>query len=145
LAVLGAACSGDDDAQPPTRPPPDTSVVVTTSTVPVTTATTSTSTTAAPTTTESVDQLKAEVEAAFQDLNAKVAALLRIPSLDGLDAKVAEIAVPCSPYADALTGRVTRLVNNNELVAPNFQSIETLTIEPVQITDPNRANVTACQ
>jgi hypothetical protein len=145
LAVLGTACSGDDDAQPSTTPP--TSVAASTSTGPATTVapTAPPSTTAAPTTTQSVDQLRTEVEAAFQDLNAKVAALLRDPSLDGVDARVAEIAVPGSPYADALIGRVTRLVNNNELVRPNFQSIEKLTIESVDIADPNRANVTACQ
>ena len=79
----------------------------------------------APPTTQSVDQLKAEIEAAYRDLDAKGYALLRNPTLDGLDAKVAEIAIPGQPVRRALGAtRVTQLVQNGQYLVPDDPSLE---------------------
>jgi hypothetical protein len=92
-----------------------------------------------------LDQLKAEIEVAFRDLNSKVIALLSDPSLDGLEPRVAEIAVPGSPYSEALVSRVTTLVTNGQYLVLNDPSVETLTIESIAIAGPTMADVTACQ
>ena len=61
------------------------------------------------------------------------------PSLDGLDARAAEIAVPGSPYYVDLVDRVTTLVNNGQFAAPNTPDIRSVTVESVELSPPGGA------
>jgi hypothetical protein len=145
LAIVAGACSDDDAASPTTTATTSSGRPETTAAASTAQATTTAPTTAAPATTQSAEHLKSEIEAAYRDLDARGFALLQNPTLDGLDAKVAEIAVPGSPYAQAIVERVTELVNKGQFMRPNFNSIERLTIESIDITGNGTANVTACQ
>jgi hypothetical protein len=144
-ASLAAACSSDPDADPaptttavapdsapqssapdpPTSVPPDSPT--TSSTAPSTTTTVPVPTTASP------DQVKAEVAAAYLDLDAKLVQLLMHPTLDGLDVKAAEIAVPGSPYYTALVDRVSTLVAKGQFAARNTPDIQSVTVESVDL------------
>ena len=151
VALTAAACSDDDSADPTTvatesSSAPETTVAdTTTTTSEATTTSSSTTSSTAPPTTASVDQQKAEIEAAYRDLDAKGYAMLQNPTMDGLDAKVAEIALPGSPYAEALAARVTQLVQDGQYLVPDDPSIERLTVEAIDVTAPGAATVVACQ
>jgi hypothetical protein len=158
VAAVGlvAACdSGADDADPATTasatsppvvtgspgstdPPPSTAEPSTTSTLPPTTL---------PPTTTSPDQVKAEVAAAFVDLDAKSFALLTAPSLDNLDTRAAAIAIPGSAYYQVVVDRVTTLVANGQFAAPNVPDLRSVTVEMVElegVAPYTNAFVTAC-
>jgi hypothetical protein len=149
-ALVIAACSDDDDADPTTTPVaestarPTTVAATTTSTAASTTISSSTSTTTITPTTQSADQQKAEIEAAYRELNAKGYAMLQNPTLESLDAEVAEIAVPGGAYAQALTDRVTQLVQNGQYLVPDDPSLDSVTVELIEITGEGTATVTAC-
>ena len=156
VALLASACS-DDDAADLTTTVAETSNSPETTFEPTTASTTeassrtttteaSTTTTSAPTvTTQAVDRQKAEIEAAYRDLDAKGYAMLQNPTLDGLDSTVADIAIPGSPYAQAVIQRVTQLVQNGQYLVPADPSIESLTIESIEMNGPGAATVVACQ
>jgi hypothetical protein len=151
VAITAAACSDDDAADPTTvvtestvRPETREPATTTSTTEATTTSSSTTTTTSPPPTTQSVDQLKAEIEAAYRDLDAKGYALLQNPTLDGLDAKVAEVAVPGGAYAQALNDRVSKLVQNGQYVVPDDPSLDAVTIESIEITGQGSATVTAC-
>ncbi len=138
VALAIAACSDDDAADPTTAP---TSVEPTAA--PETADTSTTSTIRGHDDVElddddddgrgarhdDGDQLKAEIEAAYRDLDAKGYAMLQNPTLDGLEAKVAEIAIPGSPYAEAVTIGCTQLVQNGQYLVPDDPSHRQVTVE----------------
>jgi hypothetical protein len=150
LAIVTAACSDDDDATPTTTaetPPttsPETTAAPTTS-APVTPVTTASS---PPPTTQSVDQLKAEVVAAFLALEDKNLALLMNPNVPDLEASIAEIAIAGTAYAQQIESRVNELIANGQSVRLNDPNLRSVTVEQVQSLDPpsnDHVNVTACQ
>ncbi|MET0459542.1 MAG: hypothetical protein ABW195_09850 [Ilumatobacteraceae bacterium] len=155
LGTATACDSGDDDADPattqpvatspPTGPPGPTAEPSTTST---TTTTTTLPPTTLPPTTTSPEQVKAEVAAAFVALDSESFALLAAPSLDGLDAKAAAIAIPGSPYFQVVVDRVTELVTNEQFAAPNQPDLRSVTVERVELEGAapyTNALVTVCQ
>jgi hypothetical protein len=149
-ALVIAACSDDDDADPTTTPVtestarPTTVAATTTSPAASTTTSPSTTTTTMTPTTQSADQQKAEIEAAYRELDAKGFAMLQNPTLEGLDAKVAEIAVPGGAYAQALTDRVKNLVESGQYVVPDDPSLDSVSVESIEFTGEGAATVTAC-
>jgi len=155
LAVAAAACSDDDAADPTTvatgssaAPGTTTTTRSTTTTTEATTTSSSTTTTAAaPPTTQSVDQLKAEIEAAFIALEDQVLAVLMEPAAPDVEAKIGQIAVPGSAYALQMASRVAELVANDQVVRLNEPNLRNVIVESIQVLDPpsnTHVNVTYC-
>jgi hypothetical protein len=153
LALTAGACSDDDDAADPsttltaTTAPPETSASVVATGAPTTVATTPTPT-AAPTTTQSVDQFNAEVSAAFLALEDKIRAILMNPKAPDMGVRIAEVAVPDTPYANQITARVNDLNSKGQSVRSNIPDIRKLTVERINVLDPpanTQVNVTYCQ
>ncbi len=113
-------------------------------TAPVTAATTSTSTTT--TTTVSVeDALKAQVAADYERANLRRYEIFQHPTLDNLDALVAEVAVPGSERASAFKSFVEGLVAVGDVISVD---VVKFTVEQVKLvgTGPyTEAVVTVCQ
>jgi len=150
VALAVAACSDDDTADPTavatteSTAPAETSEA-TTSTTEVTTTSSSTATAPPPTT--SVGQFDAEVTAAFLALEDKALALLMNPTGSDLDAAVADIAVPGSPYAEETSERIQELIANGQLVRLNDPNLRSVTVEEIEILDPpnnTHVNITYC-
>ncbi len=108
--ITVAGCSGDDDeAGDPTEPAVESAATETTESPPETTSapsteatTTTTSTTVPPTTTISEEALKAQIAADYQRSWQLRRALTENPTLDDLDATLAQISAPGSAdYSDA--------------------------------------------
>ena len=149
LAVGFAACGDDDDSAPTTiLPPVTTDATTVASTAPPTTeSTTTTTTTLPPTTTVDVEAIKAQVAADYLKTAQAVEDLLRNPTLDNLDARLAEIAVPGSPSFTGIQATVQDDVSKGQHVAPGSPDYSDSSVESVEIVgDPaeGRAVVTVC-
>jgi hypothetical protein len=145
--VALAACSGSDDASP-TTPPPDTSPATTSSTS--TSTTSSTSTTVAETTTTVFDEeaLKAEIAADYEENYFELRELFLRPSLDDLDARLAEVAQPGSEANRLLKARLEELIELGDALVPNDPDLFSVTVEEVELVGAapyTEAIVTACR
>ncbi len=145
VALVVASCSGDDDADPTTTQPPVTTPPTTAA--PTTTTSSTTTLLATTTTVDPVEALKAEVAEAFVRTEQLREDLSRAPTLDGLEDKLAMLAVPGSPtyigYLDFIQG----LVERGERVVPGTPDWSEVRVESVEIVgDPSdgQAVMTAC-
>jgi hypothetical protein len=147
VAVLVfAACGDDDDSAPTTILPPGTTESTTTSTS-TTTTTTTTTTTLPPTTSVDVEAIKAQVAADYVKTAQAVEDLLRNPTLDNLDARLAEIAVPGSFVSNGIRSTIQNYVANGQHAAPGTPDYSDWTVESVDLIGglaDGRADVTAC-
>jgi hypothetical protein len=148
LGAVVAACGDDDDATPTTTSTPATTELATT--VPATTdpaTTSSPPTTAAPTTTVDVETLKAQIAADYLKTAQAIKALTRDPTLDRLEDRLAEIAVPGSYVFDAVRTNVQSLVSKGQHVAPGTPDYSDTIVEDVELLgapSQGRAEVTVC-
>ena len=158
VVVLAGACSDDDDSADtvaPTPPPtaattsaPTTAVETTEALTMTSEAPTTTTTTTVPPTTTSVEDIKAEVAAAYLDLDERGLDLLQHPRLRGLERRAAQVAVKGSPYFARVVERVTELIERNQYVAPNDPDHRSIIVESVDLVGERpyrRASVTVCQ
>jgi hypothetical protein len=147
LAVGAAACS-DDDAAPPTTTASPVTTAATTTAPPVTTAaTTAATTTLPPTTTVDVEAIKAQVAADYLKTAQAVEDLLRNPTLDDLDARLAEIAVPGSFMDTGIRQTIEAYVANGQHVVPGSPDYSDSTVESVELVGSpadGRATVRVC-
>ena len=139
--VTVAGCSGDDDeaggsTEPAvessvteaTEPPPETT------SVPSTQAPTTTSTTAPPSTTISEEELKAQIAADYQRSWQLRRELTENPTLDNLDATLAQISAPgLGGLQHAPRAFVTDLVTLGERVVPGTPDEFRLDVEQVDL------------
>lgn len=152
MVTMAVACDsgGDDEAEPtiPTAPEtttPETTTARPDTTSPPTTEATTTVATVPPTTTE--DDLKAQIAADYVrswELREEIALN---PTLDNLDARVAEIAAVGTPEFDALRVFVEELVATGERVVPNEPDVFTVTVKGVTLlgsTPYKEADVLVC-
>ncbi|MET0326164.1 MAG: hypothetical protein ABW219_13130 [Ilumatobacteraceae bacterium] len=158
VALLATSCTGDDDTADPTTAPvttqqADTTAVTTTEAVATTPAptdpptTTAAPTTEAPTTTIDEEALKAQIAADYQRSWANRNALAENPTLDGLDEKLAGIAVPGSGAYDAVRVFFRGLVDRGESVVPGTPDLFRIDVEDVELSDVTpltEATVTIC-
>ena len=158
VATVLAACSSGDDGEAE----PTTTATATTAARDVTTTTTepeATTTEAPATTPEPTDPPEtAPPTTTEQDLKAQIAAdyarswelrneLVMNPTLDDLDARVAEIAAVGTPEFDSLKAFVEELVALGERIQPNDPDTFSITVEAVTLegSEPyERADVTFC-
>jgi hypothetical protein len=112
------------------------------------TTTSTTTTTVAVTTTTTLDDLKAQIAADFEKAYFRNYELVLTPSLDNLDARVAEISVPGSDAFTRLVAYVKDLVRLGDRVVPNDPDILKVNVENVELVgEPpyTTASVTSCQ
>jgi hypothetical protein len=151
VALVVTSCSGDDNADPTAASTPVTTVPATaaptTVAVPSTLPPTTSTLAATSSTLDPGEALKAEVAAAFVRTEQLREDLSRAPTLDGLEDKLAMIAVPGSPtyivYLDFFQG----LVERGERVVPGTPDSSEVRVESVEfVGDPSdgQAVVTAC-
>jgi hypothetical protein len=153
LALALVACGSDEGITAPTTSTgtPRTSAVTSPSptTDATTSTTTSTSTSTVPvTSTTTVEDLKAQIAADFEKSFYRNYELVLAPSLDNLDAQVAEIAVPGSDAFTTLVAYIADLVRLGDRVIPNDPDILKVIVENVELVgEPpyTKANVTACK
>lgn len=161
LTTVAAGCSSggsEDETEPSTTNPPST-VPVTTTTVAPTTTTEPAPTTTVPESTEPTDPPTTPATAppttTEEALKAQIAAdyvrswelrneLTSNPTLDNLDARVAEIAAVGTPEFDSLKAFVEELVAIGERTAPGDPDIFSVTVEDVTIDSSFQAKVTVC-
>ena len=127
----------------PTVPPPTPAPTSASTGAPTTT--TSTTIPVPPSTT--IEDLKATIAADFERGSYRVFELLAAPSLDNLDAKLAEVAVPGSEYSAILTKRFQELIAAGDAVVPNDPDILTVKVESVDLVGEapfTQAKVTYC-
>ncbi len=114
-----------------------------------TSTTTSTTTTTVPvTTTTTLDDLKTQIAADLEKSYFRNYELVLTPSLDNLDARVAEIFVPGSDAFNRLIAYVKDLVRLGDRVVPNDPDILKITVENVELVGQppyTDANVTSCK
>lgn len=157
LAV--AACNGDDGetepttettiesttteapetTEPPTTPPPTTQPPTTPPpTVPATTSTPTTS---------PEDALKAQIEADFELSRELLDELASNPTLDDLDARMSEIALPGSQPDLSIREFITGMVQRNERVVNGEPDYSLETVERIDLLGSapyTQATVTSC-
>lgn len=170
LALGAAACSGDDDEGGDSTPTTESSSTATsatsstsstsassTTTTDVTTIVqpTSTSSTPPPPTQESTTsippwgtgEMAEQVDEAWVTGRRLEADLLRAPTLDSLEDRVAAFALPGSEYYEGVIDRVRQLVADGLRFAPNDPSFDGATVEGVHFDGApfTSAVVTACE
>jgi hypothetical protein len=153
LMTIAAAC--DDGGTTKTTTPLFTTPPVSAATSPAptadttsTTTSTSTSTTLPQTTTTTLEDLKAQIAADYTRAYLQRYEMLVNPSLDNLDARVAEVAVAGSDYHATFKALVEDLVAKGDQMIPNDPDVLTITIESVELTGEapyTEAIVTSCQ
>jgi hypothetical protein len=155
LALCVTSCSGDDAdplstlTDPPTTTTPPamstTTAAVTTTQPPTTTSPPDTTTT--PPATTSVDDLKAQIAAEGVAGYERMSAMLASPSLDGLDDRLATVALPASDFDRLLRDRIAYLVSVGDVTIPDEPPINMMTVESVALdeADPSSATLTVCQ
>jgi hypothetical protein len=152
VAVLVfAACGDDDDSAPTTILPPATTEATTTvaSTAPPTTESTTTTitTTLPPTTTVDVEAIKAQVAADYVKTDQALEDLLRIPTTEGLESRLAAIAVPGSFVSESVRATIEEYVAKGEHLAPGTPDYSDSTVEAVDFSgnpSEGRADVVVC-
>lgn len=165
LALGAGACSGDDeggDSVSTTAGGPTTAVSTssiassttiesTTTAVTPTTAATTSSTTTSPDTTTSIPsygtaEMADAVTVAWEEGRRLQSDLLRSPTLDGLEDRVAAFALPGSEYYQDVVDRVRQLVADGQHFTENDPSFDGATVEGVGFDGPpfTTAIVTAC-
>ena len=153
MATAAVGCSSGDDggaAEPTSVTPAPTTTTTTVEATTTTTAppepseppTTETTETSPPTTTEA--DLEAQIAADYVRSWELRNELTSNPTLDNLDARVAEIAAVGTPEFDSLKAFVEELVALGERTAPGDPDIFSVTVEGVTLSDGSRAEVTAC-
>jgi hypothetical protein len=151
--MLLVACGSDDGNAKPTTSTgtttPTSAATTIAPTTPDTTSTPTSSTTTVPvTTTTTVEDLKAQIAADFEKAYFRNFELVLTPSLDNLDARVAEIAVPGSDAFTRVVAFVQDLVRLGDRVVPNDPDILKITVENVDLVGQppyTEANVTSCK
>ncbi len=154
VLVVLAACSGDDAGADTTTPTTSTAATTTTTSTSTSTSTTSTSTTtttsttAAPTTTTtSVEDVKAQIAADLMAARQRLRELQFHPTLDGLEEKMATIAVPGSEYYEEEISFIKDLVRLGDVVRFGDPPVDSIVVEEVEFqgSEPlSAATVTIC-
>jgi hypothetical protein len=152
VALMVAAPACDDGGTTTTTTPLVTSAPATTPapTADTTSTSTSTSTTTTlpATTTTTLEDLRAQIAADYSRSTLREYDLLGDPSLDNLEASVAEVAVAGSDFHTTLMTTIQDLVAKGDRVIPNDPDILTITVESVELVGEapyTEATVTSCK
>lgn len=139
-SLFAAACTGGDDSAASSTAAATMATATVESTVPPTDPpttlppeTTSAPSTAAPTTTVDVEALKAQIAADYQRSWQLRLEITENPTLDGLDDKLAQIAVPDSVSYQGLRDAVTEMVAEGRRTARGVPDQFSITVESVEL------------
>ncbi len=148
LAITMLVACNDDAARPGTTPPVVT-VIAGPSTAPTSSTTTSTTSTTVPApSTTSVEDLKAQIAADYERAFYRRYELVAAPTLDNIEANVAEVMAKNSVLYVQIVKRIKDLVAAGDRVERNTPDLLKVTVEKVELVgDPpfTKAVATICQ
>jgi hypothetical protein len=150
IAACNSGAAAPTTTVVPARPTSQASTPATTAdrTSTSTSTSTTTTTTIPATTTTTLDDLKAQIAADFERVYLHTFDFFATPSLDHLDDRLAEIAVPGSGAFAARKAYIEDLVRLGDRVVPNVPDILKVTIENVELIGAppyKEAKVTSCK